>query len=89
MADLTSQFHAEFIKQIGLGINISRTYPKGHPSLMPIIQKVKIMLKEVPMEKESLSLVIIEDVIMIALNPSGCRSLKAWWTGSGSSMSKA
>ncbi len=65
MADLTSQFHAEFIKQIGLGVNISRTYPKGHPSLMPIVQKVKIMLKEVPMEKESLSMVIIEDVIMI------------------------
>lgn len=65
MADLSSQFYTEFIKQLGLGINISRTYPKGHPSLNPIVQRLKILLKEVPLEKEFISLVVIEDVIMI------------------------
>lgn len=58
-------FNTEFIKQIGLGANISRTYPKGHPSLLPIIQRLKVLIKEVPLEKEALSLVVVEDVIMI------------------------
>ncbi len=58
-------FNTEFIKQIGLGANICRTYPKGHPSLLPIIQRLKVLIKEVPLEKEALSLVVVEDVIMI------------------------
>lgn len=58
-------FNTEFIKQIGLGVGISRTYPKGHPSLLPVIQRLKVLIKEVPLEKESISLVIVEDVIMI------------------------
>ncbi len=58
-------FNSEFIKQIGLGVGISRTYPKGHPSLLPVIQRLKILIKEVPLEKEAISLVVVEDVIMI------------------------
>ena len=60
-----SGFHADFIKQVGLGINISRTYPKGHPSLLPVIRRLKVLLKEVPIDQESISLIVIEDVIMI------------------------
>jgi len=65
MADLTIQYHTEFIKQIGLGVNICRTYPKGHPTLFPVVQRLRILLKEVPIETESVSLVVIEDVIMM------------------------
>lgn len=65
MAEYTQQFLNDLIKQIGLGINISRTYPKGHPSLQPVVQRLRILLKEVPIEEETLSLVVIEDVIMI------------------------
>jgi HEAT repeat protein len=65
MAGTTQEFNNEFIKQIGLGVGISRTYPKGHPSLLPVIQRLKVLLKEIPLEKESLSLVVIEDVLMI------------------------
>jgi len=61
----TQEFNTEFIKQIGLGVGISRTYPKGHPSLLPVIQRLKVLLKEIPLEKESLSLVVMEDVLMI------------------------
>ncbi len=60
-----SEFHTEIIKQVGLGINISRTYPKGHPSLAPVVQRLKLLLKEIPLEKEAISLVIMEDVIVI------------------------
>ncbi|MBN2619661.1 HEAT repeat domain-containing protein [candidate division WOR-3 bacterium] len=55
----------DFIKQIGLGINISRTYPKGHPSLQPVVQRLRILLKEVPIEEQSVTLVVMEDIIMI------------------------
>lgn len=65
MAEYSQKFLNDLIKQIGLGINISRTYPKGHPSLQPVIQRLRILLKEIPIEEESISLVIIEDVIMI------------------------
>lgn len=65
MADRRIQFQSDLIKQIGLGINIARTYPKGHPSLKPVVLRLKILLKEIPIEEESISLVVIEDVIMI------------------------
>ncbi len=55
----------EFIKQLGLGINISRIYPKGHPSLESVVQRIKILLKEIPIEQESISIVVVEDVLMI------------------------
>ncbi|MBA7511269.1 hypothetical protein ES705_03260 [subsurface metagenome] len=58
-------FHHDLLKQIGLGINLSRTYPKGHPALLPIVKRFRILLKEVPIEQDSFSLVVIEDVIMI------------------------
>lgn len=59
------EFKLEFIKQLGLGINISRIYPKGHPSLEPVVKRIKILLKEVPIEQESISIVVVEDVLMI------------------------
>ncbi|MEO0185378.1 MAG: HEAT repeat domain-containing protein, partial [candidate division WOR-3 bacterium] len=59
------EFKLEFIKQLGLGINISRIYPKGHPSLEPVVQRIKILLKEIPIEQESISIVVVEDVLMI------------------------
>jgi HEAT repeat protein len=65
MDEYSRQFKNDFIKQIGLGIHISKTYPKGHPSLQPVVQRLRILLKEMPIEQESLSCVIIEDVIMI------------------------
>lgn len=65
MADKIAQFHGDIIKQIGLGINIARTYPKGHPSLHPVVLRLRILLKEIPIEEESISLVVIEDIIMI------------------------
>ncbi|KPK71955.1 hypothetical protein AMJ87_06185 [candidate division WOR_3 bacterium SM23_60] len=65
MADRKIQFQSDLIKQIGLGINIARTYPKGHPSLKPVVLRLKILLKEIPIEEESISLVVIEDVIVI------------------------
>lgn len=65
MADAFTRFHHDLIKQIGLGINISRTYPKGHPSLLPVVKRFRILLKEMPIEQESISLVVVEDVIMI------------------------
>uniref|UniRef100_A0A7C6ELT2 HEAT repeat domain-containing protein n=1 Tax=candidate division WOR-3 bacterium TaxID=2052148 RepID=A0A7C6ELT2_UNCW3 len=61
----TLEFKTEFIKQLGLGINICRIYPKGHPSLEPVIQRIKILLKELPIEQESVSIVVIEDVLMM------------------------
>jgi HEAT repeat protein len=65
MADYTIKFLNDLIKQIGLGINVSRTYPKGHPSLQPVVQRLRILLKEVPIEERSVSLVVMEDIIMI------------------------
>ncbi len=65
MADYTTKFNHELIKVIGLGINISRTYPKGHPKIIPVVQKLRVLLREIPMEQDSVSLVVIEDVIMI------------------------
>jgi HEAT repeat protein len=65
MADYTLKYLNDFIKQIGLGINISRTYPKGHPSLQPVVQRLRILLKEVPIEEQSVTLVVMEDIIMI------------------------
>jgi HEAT repeat protein len=65
MTDYSIKFQNDLIKQIGLGINISKTYPKGHPSLQPVVQRLRILLKETPIEQESISLVIIEDIIMI------------------------
>lgn len=59
------KFLDDLIKQIGLGVNISKTYPKGHPSLMPVVKHLRILLREVPIEQETISLVIIEDKIMI------------------------
>ncbi|MEO0189387.1 MAG: HEAT repeat domain-containing protein [candidate division WOR-3 bacterium] len=63
--DQVIEFKTEFIKQLGLGINICRIYPKGHPSLEPVIQRIKILLKELPIEQESVSVVVIEDVLMM------------------------
>lgn len=65
MAEQLSEFHIDLIKQVGLGMNISRTYPEGHPSLKPVIQRLKVLLKEIPIEKESISLILIERLIMI------------------------
>jgi len=65
MAEYTIKFLNDLIKQIGLGINVSRTYPKGHPSLQPVVQRLRILLKEVPIEERSVSLVVMEDSIMI------------------------
>ncbi len=61
----TIEFKTDFIKQLGLGINICRIYPKGHPSLEPVVQRIKILMKELPMEQESISVVVIEDVLMM------------------------
>jgi hypothetical protein len=58
-------FYNDLLKQIGVGINIARAYPKGHPSMQPIVQRLRILLKEIPIEKDSISMVVIEDVIMI------------------------
>ncbi len=65
MADYSTQYLNDLIKQIGLGMNISKTYPKGHPSLIPVVQRLRILLKEIPIEEESISLVVVEDIIMI------------------------
>ncbi|KPJ74537.1 hypothetical protein AMJ52_00005 [candidate division TA06 bacterium DG_78] len=65
MAEQLSEFHIDLIKQVGLGMNIARTYPKGHPSLMPVVQRLNVLLKEIPIEKESISLILIEKNIMI------------------------
>jgi len=65
MADYSKKFHQELIKAIGTGISISRTYPKGHPKLLPVVRKLRVLLREIPMEQDSISLVVIEDVIMI------------------------
>jgi HEAT repeat protein/acetolactate synthase small subunit len=65
MGEYSTQFLNDLIKQVGMGINISKTYPKGHPSLMPVVKRLRILLREVPIEKETLSLVIVEDIIMI------------------------
>ena len=65
MAEQVSEFHVDLIKQVGLGMNIARTYPEGHPSLKPVIQRLKVLLKEIPIEKESISLILIEKLIMI------------------------
>ena len=65
MADYSIKFLNDLIKQIGLGFNISKTYPKGHPSLLPVVKRLRILLREVPIEQETISLVIVEDVIMI------------------------
>jgi len=65
MYGTTQEFNNEFIKQIGLGVGVSRTYPRGHPSLLPVIQHLKVLLKEIPLERESISMVVVEDVIMI------------------------
>ncbi|OGC43245.1 hypothetical protein A2Y85_08435 [candidate division WOR-3 bacterium RBG_13_43_14] len=65
MGELSQAFCIDFIKQMGIGINITRTYPKGHPSLMPIVKRLHLLLKEVPIEQETISMVIVEDVIMI------------------------
>lgn len=65
MATDLRQFHNDLIKQIGVGINIARAYPKGHPSMQPIVQRLRILLKEIPIEQDAISLVVIEDVIMI------------------------
>ncbi|MCX7995030.1 MAG: HEAT repeat domain-containing protein [candidate division WOR-3 bacterium] len=59
------EFKSEFIKQLALGINICRIYPKGHPSLEPVVQRIKLMLKELPLDQETISVVVIEDVLMI------------------------
>jgi len=68
MAEPSLDIHSDLIKQVGLGVNIARTYPKGHPSLLPVVQRLKVLLKEIPIEEESISFVIIEDVIMIKEN---------------------
>lgn len=65
MADYSVKFLNDLIKQIGLGVNIAKTYPKGHPSLIPIVKRLRILLREVPIEQETISLVIGEDIIMI------------------------
>ncbi len=65
MADYSMKFLNDLIKQIGLGFNISKTYPKGHPSLLPVVKRLRLLLREVPIEQEAISLVIVEDVIMI------------------------
>src|SRR4030042_5894415 len=63
MGELSQAFCIDFIKQMGIGVNITRTYPKGHPSLMPIVKRLHLLLKEVPIEQETISMVIVEDVI--------------------------
>jgi HEAT repeat protein len=63
--DQSIEFKTEFIKQLGLGINISRIYPRGHPSLEPVVQRIKILLKEIPIEQETISIVVVEDVLMM------------------------
>ncbi len=65
MAGDAKAFYNDLLKQIGVGINIARAYPKGHPSMQPVVQRLRILLKEIPIEKDSISLVVIEDVIMI------------------------
>lgn len=65
MADYSVKFLNDLIKQIGLGVNIAKTYPKGHPSLIPIVKHLRILLREVPIEQETISLVIGEEIIMI------------------------
>lgn len=65
MAEQFLEFHIDLIKQVGLGMNIARTYPKGHPSLIPVVQRLNVLLKEIPIEKESISLIMIEKLIMI------------------------
>ncbi len=65
MEDYSIKFLNDLIKQIGLGFNISKTYPKGHPSLLPVVKRLRLLLREVPIEQETISLVIVEDVIMI------------------------
>ena len=65
MADYSTPYLNDLIKQIGLGMNISKTYPRGHPSLIPVVQRLRILLKEIPIEEESISLVVVEDIIMI------------------------
>lgn len=65
MPEYSTRFLNDLIKQIGMGINVSRTYPKGHPSLLPVVQRLRILLKEVPIEERSVSVVVMEDIIMI------------------------
>lgn len=65
MAEYSLKFLNDLIKQVGLGINISRTYPRGHPSLQPVVQRLRILLKELPIEDQSVTLVVMEDSLMI------------------------
>ncbi len=64
MAGVSRDLLIEIIKQVGLGINFCRSYPKGHPGLEPIIAKTLELVKEIPQEKEEIAMCLIENVVL-------------------------
>jgi len=64
MTEISRELLIDIIKQMGIGMNFSRSYPKGHPGLDPILSKILSFLKEIPQDHEQVALCLIENVIL-------------------------
>lgn len=64
MADISKDLLLNIIKQVGIGMNFCRSYPKDHPGLEPIVSKSLSLIKEMPPDRDEISLCMIENVIL-------------------------
>ncbi len=64
MSELSKDLLLNIVKQIGLGINFCRSYPKGHPGIEPIIAKALTLFKEIPSDRSEIAMCMIENIIL-------------------------
>ncbi len=64
MSTLSRELLIEIVKQIGIGINFCRSYPKDHPGLEPIVSRLLGLFKEIPSDRSEISFCLIENIIL-------------------------
>ncbi|HIE05467.1 MAG TPA: hypothetical protein EYP58_01560 [bacterium (Candidatus Stahlbacteria)] len=65
MADIPTKVKADFVKNLGIGINISRMYPSGHPSLDATVGRIYDLVQEIFNYLDEISIYVLENIIFI------------------------
>ncbi|RKX69483.1 hypothetical protein DRP53_08075 [candidate division WOR-3 bacterium] len=63
MAEIPSRVKSDFIKNLGIGINISRMYPSGHPSLDATLGRIYDLAQEIFNYSDEFSIYVLENII--------------------------
>jgi len=65
MEAITKTDYTHILKQINQAIKVIETYPAGHPSILPVVEKSYAILQKVFNSEDLIAIIILENRIMV------------------------